>query len=181
MSNASTEMNVGQHELMNSARHYIHYLGGVTILNAPHGEFAQNILGEGDESLDDTAETAAGIMVHGLTECIRAVHPYATSQEKMAKNFDSAVAHLDEAYDLAYDLRRDQISFLNPGFFGYRPAPMLERIIYGHLLHPHVEKLTFAQLMDGVPISRQWGDLGQRKLQSARHYGPFAVRKARAS
>jgi len=156
---------------------YIHYLGGVGIINAPDSPFAKDILGsEHDVTADpETVLTYAEVMMYtGLRGVIKAANPPTPHQgiDRLEKNFADALPIMLDVRDRAVtgEATVKRISRINEAFLALAPFPLEDASLYKAMCHGGrrnvLQTLTF---VDNYPVAKAFeGLIVGRTLSNSR-------------
>lgn len=145
---------------------YLRYAGGVGIINDPHTDFAQGMLGEGREASEHPVcalITAEELMYANLVKLAKAANPpeLRGATGRLEHRYGSALPHIISIIDRVFEndtmlMRLDRI---NPALLVMRPSPLEDEAVYKALCHGRRHKLYTSRLLDGVGAAAEFTDL----------------------
>ncbi len=129
---------------------YLNYLTGAAILHDPEATQAIHRRNPENESgVRLIMVYADRLMLEGLRSVIRNANP-SEIRENLAKqvdNFDQALPLMQATIFDTFTHEAESIRKLGLEDNPLRPAPMTEKIVYGYICHPHLDKLTSLRLV----------------------------------
>jgi hypothetical protein len=130
---------------------YIHYLGGIAMINDPFATEALHYLNpKNTRHLEPILEEADSWLWGGLRQVVLYAHPLEIREHSgkiMGKRFKEAKEHMESTVSRVLNGPAQRIEHIKPEIIAVRPQAMLNPKIYSHLCYPRQDKLNAERIL----------------------------------